>query len=78
METPWFAECALCRQGVLLAVALADTGEIQLICDECESMWRSPSEAASQDAALGPLTSKIRSANFQEITTTGWKPLGYL
>lgn len=47
-----FGQCAICRQGQLVAVKEITSGKMLLMCDDCESQWGSPAEAKSYEKAL--------------------------
>jgi len=47
MQDCSFGECPICRQGMLVAEKNCATGQLLVMCDDCESQWRSPTDAQS-------------------------------
>jgi hypothetical protein len=66
-----FGECPICRQGQLVAVKKTGDGSLLLMCDDCESQWRSPKEAESYENALRE-ESHVVPATLEEVTASGW------
>ena len=76
MDSYYVAECPLCGQGLLIVVKNPETGQLLLICDDCESQWRSPEEALSYKNALPrDEVRRVEAATFEEITRAGWAEL---
>jgi ribosome-binding protein aMBF1 (putative translation factor) len=69
--TKTFGECPICRQGQLVAVKNTASGTLMLICDDCESQWRSPQEAESYDNALTD-EERVVPASDEEVSAAGW------
>ncbi|MGV3654112.1 MAG: hypothetical protein ACO1N5_07815 [Noviherbaspirillum sp.] len=40
----WHSVCPVCEQGRLFVTKIQDTGELFLLCEECESAWLTPEE----------------------------------
>jgi hypothetical protein len=40
----WHSVCPVCEQGRLFVMKIRDTGELFLLCEECESAWLTPEE----------------------------------
>jgi hypothetical protein len=40
----WHCVCPACEQGRLFITKIRDTGELFLLCEECESAWLTPEE----------------------------------
>lgn len=72
MQQYSFGECAICRQGRLLAARNPSTGELLITCDDCESQWHSPTDAKSYEAAIADEISPLRDATMSEIEEAGW------
>jgi hypothetical protein len=71
MATYWYTTCPLCDQGRLFITKILDTGELFLLCEECEAAWRSPEEIDVKThfnfAGLN-----IKRANREDIESAGW------
>lgn len=67
-----FGECPICGQGQLVAMKSVSTGELLIMCDECESQWQSPDEARSFENALSNEIRDIQKASLDEIKERGW------
>ena len=74
MEDYLFGECPICRQGQLIAVKDTLTEQLLVMCDDCESQWRSPEEAQSYKNALPNEIRNIKEASLEEIKAIGWLP----
>jgi hypothetical protein len=72
MEYPKFGECPICRQGQLNAMKNIEDGTLILMCDDCESQWRSPEEAKSYENALKQEL-RVVQASPSEIDASGWR-----
>lgn len=72
MENYVFGECPICGQGQLLAMKSASTGQLLVMCDDCESQWRSPDDAQSFENALSNEIHDVQKASFEEIKAVGW------
>jgi hypothetical protein len=66
-----FGECPICRQGQLVAMKGTVSGELLLMCDDCESQWRSPQEAESYENAL-ETEEHVVPASDEQVTMAGW------
>jgi hypothetical protein len=67
-----FGTCQICGQGQLIAVKNPVTQILLVMCDDCESQWRSPDEAQSFENALSDEASGVEMATFEEIKAVGW------
>jgi hypothetical protein len=67
-----FCECAVCRQGTLIAMKQPKYGTLVLICDDCESQWRSPSEVQSHERALVVESTELVVATEEDLRAAGW------
>ncbi len=72
MENYTFGECPICRQGKLLAVKRVSTGQLFIMCDDCESQWQSPDDARSFENAFSEEVRDIQKTSFDEIKAAGW------
>lgn len=72
MESYSFGECPICRQGTLLAVKSPATGQLLLMCDDCESQWRSPEDAKSFESAMTSEVAAVVNASMREVEEAGW------
>lgn len=67
-----FGECPICGQGQLVAMKAASTGNLLIMCDECESQWQSPDKAQSFENALPNEIRDIQKVSLEEIKESGW------
>ena len=72
MEDHSFGECPICGQGKLVAMKSASTGQLLIMCDECESQWQSPNKAQSFENALSNEIRDLEKASLDEIKESGW------
>jgi Zn-finger protein len=72
MKNCSFGECPVCRQGLLVAVKNSENGQLLLMCDDCESQWRSPEEAKSFKNALSDEVHGVGPATVDDIKAAGW------
>lgn len=72
MEDYSFGECPICGQGQLIAVRNPITLQLLVMCDDCESQWRSPDEAQSFENALSDEVRGVEMATLEEIEAVGW------
>lgn len=72
MQDYSFGECPVCRQGMLIAVKNSATGQLLIMCDDCESQWRSPDEAQSFENVLTEEVHGVEKATFEEVKSNGW------
>jgi hypothetical protein len=66
-----FGECTMCGQGQLVPVKRVDTGELLVMCDDCESQWSSPDDVHSAKNVLMDET-RVVDASIDEVVATGW------
>lgn len=71
-----FGECPICGQGLLVAVRNYSTGQLLLMCDDCESQWHSPADAKSFKNAISDEIQTIQNASLDELVEAGWMPPG--
>ena len=72
MDEYSFGECPICRQGRLVGVKNLATGQVLIMCDDCESQWRSPNDAQSFKHALSDEVHCVGRATLDEIEAKGW------
>jgi hypothetical protein len=72
MEGYSFGECPICGQGQIVAVKNPATGQLLVMCDDCESQWRSPEEAQSYENALSDEVRGAEIATLEELEAAGW------
>lgn len=53
MKCLWYKSCPVCKQGRQLVMRRRDTDELCLVCEECESAWRSPEDASDGSKVFG-------------------------
>ena len=73
MENYSFGTCEVCGQGLLMAVKNIINGEMLIMCDDCESQWKTPDEAQSYENALLEETRTIVPASAEDIEVAGWE-----
>ena len=66
-----FGECPVCRQGQLVAVKNIASGKLMLMCDDCESQWKSPEDAESYENALKN-EERVVPASDEEVASESW------
>lgn len=66
-----FGECPICRQGQLIAMKGVASGKLLLMCDDCESQWRSPPDAESYENALKDEAGVVPASD-EEVSAVGW------
>jgi hypothetical protein len=71
MENISFGVCQICGQGQLFAVKDAIGGRLLVMCDDCESQWRSPDEARSYEHAMKEEV-RVVLASIEEVKAAGW------
>ncbi len=74
MGLMFIGECSVCRQGRLVAVKDIDTNSLLVMCDDCESQWRSPTDARSSANVLIPDARRVVDARLEETRHAGWLP----
>jgi hypothetical protein len=72
MENHSFGDCPICGQGQLVAMKSASTGQLLIMCDDCESQWQSPDAAQSFENALSNEIRDVQKASLDEIKESGW------
>lgn len=71
-EQTTFGDCPVCRQGVLVAMKHGATERLLLMCNDCESQWRSPLEAKSFEGTLAAELRGLVPASTVELDAAGW------
>lgn len=67
-----FGACQICGQGQLIAVRDIATQQLLVMCDDCESQWRSPDEARLFNKALSQEIRSVEIATLEEMVAAGW------
>ena len=67
-----FGDCPICGQGQLVVMKSISTGQLLLMCDDCESQWQSPDAAQSFENALFNEILDVQKASLDEIRDGGW------
>lgn len=75
MEPISFGQCSICGQGELLAMKLAGSKRMIVMCDDCESQWDSPEDAKSYNKALTTEVSGLILATSHDALEAGWNRL---
>ena len=73
--TKTFGECPICRQGQLIAVESVLYGDLTLMCDDCESQWKSPAAAKSFENVLRG-DEYVKEASDEKVLAAGWAEFG--
>jgi len=68
-----FGECPVCGEGTLVAMKHGATNSLLLMCDDCESQWRSPAEAESYKGALTAELRGLETASMAQLSAAGWR-----
>jgi len=72
MNNQNFGECGICGQGALLPVRDVASGKLLVMCDDCESQWRTPEEAQSYEKVLKNEVKRVVDASPEEVRAAGW------
>jgi transcription elongation factor Elf1 len=72
MEMHSFGTCPICGQGQVVAVKNPATQQLLVMCDDCESQWRTPDAARSYENALTDEVRDVEPATTEEIKLAGW------
>lgn len=75
MEEISLGQCGTCRQGQLVAMKVAGSNRLLLMCDDCESQWNAPQDSAFYDKALKEEVSGLVLASSQDVLEAGWDKL---
>lgn len=75
MTKTYFGECPICRQGQLIEVESVLSGVLLLMCDDCESQWKSPAAARSFENALRS-EEQVKEASEEKVLAAGWAEFG--
>ena len=73
MEVISFGQCSVCRQGELIAMKHLNEPRLLVVCDDCESQWKTPQDAESYRNVLKDEIKDIIPASSQDIVEIGWK-----
>ncbi len=67
----WHSVCPVCEQGRLFVTKLLGTGELFVLCEECESAWKAPEQIDPETHYdfRGEPTAK---ATRDDIEAAGW------
>jgi hypothetical protein len=65
-------ECPICRQGQVFVVQAKEDASLLLICDDCESQWKSPAEYSNGNS-LKSECDKVINAQWKAIVNAGWE-----
>jgi len=68
----WIDICPICRQGRQLIAREARTRILYILCEECESEWRSPSDARDIDSALRDTFGESTPLTREELAEHPW------
>lgn len=66
------AWCPICNQGWVEIVKDKTTHELFVCCTECESEWKSPSDATSKALATHDSYGQVVEPEYEEIVQKGW------
>lgn len=67
----WHSDCPACQQGRLLVVKIRQSGQLFLLCEECECAWLSP-EDISLDTHFDFQDRAVTMAEQEDIERAGW------
>jgi hypothetical protein len=64
--------CRICGQGRLFVLRDNVTGDLYVMCEDCESEWLSPSEALNLGSSLKDTHGASTNINVQELEDHEW------
>jgi len=67
----WLSVCPVCEQGRLFVTIIRDTKELFLLCEECESAWKTPEDIDVNTHFDFALRSVVR-ADYNVVAEAGW------
>ena len=75
MSRYWFKNCPECNQGRLFVMKAVDNGFF-LLCEECESAWKTPEDTNDLRKNFSVSGLRFAYASAVEIDVTGWSLKG--
>ncbi len=67
----WHSVCPVCEEGRLFVTKIEDSGDLFLLCEECESAWSRPEEI-DPDVNFDFKGLKVQRAGHTDIEGAGW------
>lgn len=67
--------CPVCGQGRVLVALEKDGHSLFIVCEDCESEWREPSESCDASIATRDKHTFLRYLNSDELMEHRWHPL---
>ncbi|MDB5355580.1 MAG: hypothetical protein JWN24_2033 [Phycisphaerales bacterium] len=68
----WYDNCPECKQGRLFVMKESAQGNLFLLCEECESAWRSPEETVDLQKTFNITGLCFGFGNRENIARAGW------
>ncbi len=65
-------ECPVCRQGTLVIAKERSSGNLLVICDDCESQWLEPLAVIEGQEPLIEEKHNLEDATSLDIEARGW------
>jgi hypothetical protein len=68
----WIGVCPICNQGRQIVARQDRTQQLYIVCEECESEWRSPQEARDINSATRGVFGKHTFLTRDELLSNPW------
>lgn len=68
----WIGVCPVCGQGRQIIARENSSGKLYVLCEDCESEWRSPQDAREVDAASRGTFGESTFLTRDEIANHAW------
>ena len=65
-------QCLVCQQGMLEIVKEKESGQIFVVCDECEAEWKNPEDALKKANGTRGKYGAISGVTLSEIQNLHW------
>jgi hypothetical protein len=68
----WINQCPVCRQGRVIIAKENSSGRMFLLCEECDSEWKSPAEFLAKQPASRDKFSEATFLARDEVADHPW------
>ena len=68
----WIGVCPICGQGRQIIARENRTGKLYVLCEDCESEWRSPNEARDVNSASREVFAESSFLTREELAEHPW------
>jgi hypothetical protein len=66
------AWCPYCDQGWVEIVKNTLSGDLLILCAECDTIWRNPEDIPLDKPAIDYLVGRVEAPSFEAIKAIGW------